>query len=66
MIHALTCPVRSRWLRWRNHQPFWCDDKTANMLGVAQYGCRRCGHGAMQQRPAAHRTPHPVETQDRP
>lgn len=46
MIHALTCPVRRRWLRWRWHMPFWCDDKTAQMLGIAHKGCPRCGRGA--------------------
>lgn len=46
MIHALTCNVRRRWLRWRIDVPFWRDDKTAQMLGVAQHGCGRCGRGA--------------------
>lgn len=50
MIHALICPIRRRWLRWRIHMPFWCDDKVAQMLGVAQFGCRRCGRGAIAER----------------
>lgn len=45
-MHALTCNLRRRWLRWRIDLPFWRDDKTAQMLGIAQYGCRRCGRGA--------------------
>lgn len=45
-LHALTCPIRSRWLRRRNGQPFWRDDKTAAMLGLAHRGCGRCGRGA--------------------
>lgn len=41
--HALACPVHKRWLRWRLGMPFWRDDKVAKTLGVAQYGCPRCG-----------------------
>lgn len=43
LVHPLVCPVRSRWRRHRYHQPFWRDDKTANMLGIGQTGCHRCG-----------------------
>jgi len=50
VIHALTCNVRRRWRRRRIHQPFWCDDKTAQMLGIAQYGCLRCGRGSIEER----------------
>lgn len=50
MIHALTCPVRRRWLRWRINLPFWRDDQVAQMLGVAQFGCHRCGRGAVGER----------------
>jgi hypothetical protein len=32
--------------------PRWDDDKTAAMLGIAQYGCRRCGHGSIAERDA--------------
>lgn len=52
MIHALTCPIRRRWLRRRDHMPFWRDDKVAQMLGIAWYGCPRCGRGAVEQRDA--------------
>lgn len=51
--HAVTCPFHRRWLRHRWHMPFWRDDKTAQMLGVAEYGCPRCGRGATRQRDAA-------------
>lgn len=44
-VKHLLCPLTSRWRRWRNGQPFWRDDKTAKMLGVADYGCPRCGYG---------------------
>jgi hypothetical protein len=30
--------------------PRWEDDKIARMLGVGQYGCRRCGAGAVKER----------------
>lgn len=43
LLHNLVCPVRSRVLRHRTHQPFWCDDKTAKLLGINERGCRRCG-----------------------
>lgn len=33
--------------------PRWEDDKVAAMLGIGQYGCRRCGHGAIEGRDAA-------------
>lgn len=49
-VHWLACPIRSRWLRRRNRQPFWRDDKVAQMLGVAWYGCGRCGRGAITER----------------
>lgn len=49
-MHALICPIRCRWRRWRIHQPFWRDDNVAKMLGVAQYGCPRCGRGAIKER----------------
>lgn len=42
-MHRLICPVRSHWLHRRNFQPFWRDDKVAQLLGIAWYGCPRCG-----------------------
>lgn len=33
--------------------PRWEDDKIARMLGIGQYGCRRCGHGSIEERDAA-------------
>lgn len=33
--------------------PRWEDDKIALMLGIGQYGCRRCGHGAIEERDRA-------------
>lgn len=47
-MHTLTCNVRRRWLRWRIGLPFWRDDRTAQMLGVAHVGCPRCGRGSTQ------------------
>lgn len=52
-LHPLTCPIRSRWLRWHIGVPFWRDDKTATMLGVAHLGCHRCGRGAITERDRA-------------
>lgn len=49
-MHALTCPIARRWRRWRWSQPFWRDDKTAQMLGVARFGCPRCGRGMEAER----------------
>lgn len=49
-MHALTCPVRRHWLRWRIGIPFWRDDKVAQALDIAQYGCPRCGRGAVEER----------------
>jgi hypothetical protein len=46
MPHALLCLVRSRWRHHRYGRPYWRDDKTAAMLGVAHMGCPRCGYGA--------------------
>jgi hypothetical protein len=51
--HRLVCPARSRWRRYRYAQPFWRDDKVAAMLGIGQYGCRRCGRGAVAERDRA-------------
>lgn len=51
MIHALICPIRRRWLRRRWHMPFWRDDKTAKMLGIAHLGCSRCGREATHDLP---------------
>jgi hypothetical protein len=31
--------------------PRWEDDKIAKMLGIGQYGCRRCGHGSITNQP---------------
>jgi hypothetical protein len=53
--HWLTCPIRRRWRRWRIKQPLWRDDKTAQMLGVAQYGCPGCGRGSVVEWDAAAR-----------
>lgn len=30
--------------------PRWEDDRVAQMLGVAQYGCRRCGAWSIEER----------------
>lgn len=30
--------------------PSWSDDKTAQMLGIAYFGCPMCGHGAIEER----------------
>ena len=49
-MHALTCPIRRRWMRRRYGMPFWRDDKTAQMLGVARFGCPRCGRGMEAER----------------
>lgn len=51
-MHAMTCPIRRRWLRRRHGMPFWRDDRIAQMLGVAQYGCHRCGRGMEAERDA--------------
>lgn len=32
--------------------PKWRDDKTAQMLGIAQFGCPVCGYGAIKERDA--------------
>jgi hypothetical protein len=32
--------------------PRWEDDRIARMLGIGQYGCRLCGHGAIAERDA--------------
>lgn len=52
MRHWLTCWARRRYLRWRWHMPFWRDDRVAQMLGVAEFGCPRCGRGAVEERDA--------------
>lgn len=52
-MHTLTCIIRRHWLRWRTDIPFWRDDKVAQMLGVAQLGCPRCGRGATQDAEAS-------------
>ncbi|HJR88964.1 MAG TPA: hypothetical protein VJ782_02260 [Aeromicrobium sp.] len=49
-LHSLMCPIRARWRRHRYHQPFWSDDKTAQLLGVAHFGCPRCGRCAIRDR----------------
>jgi len=49
-VHAITCPIRRRWRRQHIGQPFWADDKTAAMLGIAHLGCPRCGRGAIEER----------------
>lgn len=46
MIHALLCPVTSRYRRWRNGQPFWKDDRITKAMGVNLQGCPRCGRGS--------------------
>lgn len=33
--------------------PRWEADRIARLLGIGQYGCPRCGHGAIEQRDAA-------------
>ena len=48
--HGLTCWMRGRITRrW---QPIWRYDKVAQMFGIAQYGCPRCGRGAIEERDA--------------
>lgn len=42
----------------------WEDDKVARMLGIGQYGCRRCGHGAIADRDAASTRVLPPEGSD--
>lgn len=42
--------------------PDWRDDKTAQMLGVAQYGCPRCGRGAIENRDAVASALAPIES----
>lgn len=53
ILHALSCPIRRRWLRRRWHMPFWRDDRVAQMLGVAESGCWRCGRLAVAERDGA-------------
>lgn len=53
MRHLLTCRIRLAWMGWRYGMPYWREDQTAQMLGVAQYGCPRCGRGAIEERDAA-------------
>lgn len=48
--HNLACPITRRWLRRRIRMPFWRDDKTAQILGIASFGCHRCGRGAIEER----------------
>ena len=38
--------------------PRWENDKIAAMLGIGQYGCRRCGNGATSERDATPPEPH--------
>jgi hypothetical protein len=38
-----------------NIGPRWEDDAIARMLGIGQYGCRRCGQGAIAERDAHHK-----------
>jgi hypothetical protein len=33
--------------------PRWAQDPVAQMLGIAQYGCSRCGKGAIEERDRA-------------
>ena len=42
-VHAVVCPVRSRWRRWLYYQPFWREDNIAIVLDIAHTGCYRCG-----------------------
>jgi len=44
--HGLWCWPHRVWRRYHYHQPFWRDDKTAKMLGIAHKGCPYCGRGA--------------------
>lgn len=48
LVHALWCPLRTRWRQRRYGQPLWRDDRSALMLGISQYGCPRCGRGAAE------------------
>lgn len=69
-VHAVVCPIRSRWRRRRYGQPFWRADKTAALLGVGQFGCPRCGRGAIKerdlQRPAPDAVPSGEAADDAP
>ncbi len=38
------------WLQRKGWMPLWREDKVAQMLGIEQYGCSRCGHGAIAER----------------
>lgn len=40
------CRVRG----YGGNAPRWEDDKIAQMLGVATYGCPCCGNGAIEER----------------
>ena len=43
------CRVRG----FGGNAPRWEDDKIAQMLGIATYGCPCCGEGAIEERDAA-------------
>jgi len=46
------CPECGR-RGYSNVSPRWQDDKTAQMLGIAAFGCPECGHSAIEERDAA-------------
>jgi hypothetical protein len=50
IVHWFVCPVRSRWRRRRLRQPFWRDDRVAQMFDIDMLGCPRCGRGAIAER----------------
>jgi DNA-directed RNA polymerase subunit N (RpoN/RPB10) len=49
------CPECGHWpdRHYDSIGPRWEDDKVAQMLGIAQYGCRRCGEGSIEERDGA-------------
>lgn len=47
--HRLTCWFLRRWYRRKFTYPYWREDRVAEMLGVAQYGCRYCGFGSIEE-----------------
>lgn len=46
------CPECGARGRGNSPAPRWEDDKIAQMLGVAAYGCPRCGQGSVEERDA--------------
>jgi hypothetical protein len=44
--------LRHYWFKWYWGSPHWADDKVAKMLGIARFGCPKCGHGAVKEEQA--------------